>query len=94
MTTINCDEVVGTLRATDEPPSPEPLSDKDIDATASGIENEKDNSLKPAQSLDGEYDWDSEEFRDIPDIVRETVSFEDDPSSQRFSASSAPPCHR
>lgn len=27
-----------------------------------------------------EYDWDSEEFRNIPEIVREVVGFEDDPS--------------
>lgn len=26
------------------------------------------------------YDWESDEFRDIPEIVRETVSFEDDPT--------------
>ncbi|ODN73352.1 OPT family small oligopeptide transporter [Cryptococcus amylolentus CBS 6039] len=29
---------------------------------------------------DEKYDWDSEEFRDIPEIVRNTVSFEDDPT--------------
>jgi hypothetical protein len=85
MTTISHDQVVGILTATDEPASPEPLSDKDIDATAYDIENEKDTSVKPAQSLDGDYDWDSEEFRDIPDIVRETVSFEDDPTMRYFS---------
>ncbi|KAJ7735539.1 OPT oligopeptide transporter [Mycena maculata] len=27
-----------------------------------------------------QYDWDSEEFRDIPELVRSIVSFEDDPS--------------
>ncbi|OCF42319.1 hypothetical protein I317_03823 [Kwoniella heveanensis CBS 569] len=30
---------------------------------------------------DEKYDWDSEEFRDIPELVRETVSFEDDPTA-------------
>ncbi|ORY32181.1 OPT oligopeptide transporter [Naematelia encephala] len=29
---------------------------------------------------DEEYDWESEEFRDIPELVREVVSFEDDPT--------------
>lgn len=27
-----------------------------------------------------EYDWDSEEFKNIPLMVREVVSFEDDPT--------------
>ena len=31
---------------------------------------------------EGQYDWTSEEFRDIPELVRNTVSFEDDPTIQ------------
>lgn len=33
-------------------------------------------------SADGadKYNWESEEFRDIPELVRSIVSFEDDPS--------------
>lgn len=27
-----------------------------------------------------DYDWDSDEFKDIPLMVREVVSFEDDPT--------------
>ncbi|KAJ6572780.1 OPT oligopeptide transporter [Mycena vulgaris] len=39
-------------------------------------------SLSTENVVDGEaqYDWDSEEFRDIPELVRSIVSFEDDPS--------------
>ncbi|KAJ7464217.1 OPT oligopeptide transporter [Mycena galericulata] len=32
------------------------------------------------EDADSQYDWDSEEFRDIPELVRSIVSFEDDPS--------------
>lgn len=29
---------------------------------------------------ENQYDWESEEFKNIPEIVRNTVSFEDDPT--------------
>ncbi|KAJ7443213.1 OPT oligopeptide transporter [Mycena galericulata] len=32
------------------------------------------------EDADSQYDWDSEEFRGIPELVRSIVSFEDDPS--------------
>jgi len=31
-------------------------------------------------STKGEHDWESDDFKDIPDLVRETVSFDDDPN--------------
>ena len=34
---------------------------------------------------EGVYDWTAPEFRDIPDIVRSTVSFEDDPTMRCWS---------
>ncbi|KAJ6543267.1 OPT oligopeptide transporter [Mycena vulgaris] len=33
-----------------------------------------------ASDQDGQYDWDAEEFRDIPELVRSIVSIEDDPT--------------
>jgi hypothetical protein len=41
-----------------------------------------DPTADATESIDSipQYDWDSEEFRGIPDIVRETVGFEDDPT--------------
>ncbi|KAJ7477347.1 hypothetical protein FB451DRAFT_1396337 [Mycena latifolia] len=37
-------------------------------------------SLEDVLDRDSQYDWDSEEFRDIPELVRSIASFEDDPS--------------
>ncbi|KAJ7477336.1 OPT oligopeptide transporter protein-domain-containing protein [Mycena latifolia] len=37
-------------------------------------------SLEDAPDRDSQYDWDSEDSRDIPELVRSIVSFEDDPS--------------
>ncbi|KAJ7697833.1 OPT oligopeptide transporter [Mycena rosella] len=37
-------------------------------------------SESPSTSVESQYDWESEEFRDIPELVRSVVSFEDDPS--------------
>ncbi|WRT67432.1 OPT family small oligopeptide transporter [Kwoniella shivajii] len=32
------------------------------------------------ENRDEKYDWDSDEFKNIPELVRQTVSFEDDPT--------------
>jgi hypothetical protein len=54
--------------------------DDDKDAAAPAV----DSSKLDTNNLDTDglpvYDWESDEFRDIPEIVRETVSFEDDPT--------------
>lgn len=38
-------------------------------------------SRSESDKQEAQYDFDSEEFRNIPDLVRAVVSFEDDPSS-------------
>jgi len=59
----------------DPPPEPS-LSGNGYDEKVV-YEDEKGPAEEEAK---GEHDWDSDEFKDIPDLVRETVSFDDDPN--------------
>ncbi|KAJ7137021.1 OPT oligopeptide transporter [Mycena epipterygia] len=54
----------------------EKLLQEDDDPIKSELRSE---SIGSADGAD-KYDWESEEFRDIPELVRSIVSFEDDPS--------------
>ncbi|EAL21541.1 hypothetical protein CNBD0090 [Cryptococcus deneoformans B-3501A] len=83
----NDDEIYTTELKGDESPS---SSSSDIDEKNEKFDPYVDQSqegiaveeakLDDFIHRDEKYDWDSEEFRNIPELVRNTVSFEDDPS--------------
>lgn len=61
--------------------SPEPLADAPSSSNSYDEKLDDEDEKGPAQDdKNGDHDWDSDDFKDIPDLVRETVSFVDDPN--------------